>query len=433
MAKRAPRPSEIPTRTIVHRKPSLDFSVTGLVYCSMMMFMGLAAINSQANLLFGVFGLMIGILLVSGVISRTVLRKLEVRRILPEIAVVGQPTTVTYEFVNAKRFWPSLSTCLSELDGAEAFTRQPMSYLLHAASGVTASVPIEIVPKRRGLHEMDRYQLSTSFPFGFIKRAVERKHKDVILVYPALAHVDPKLMAMARSADTTGAMIRPRRGGMDEFYGLKEHREGENPRWIYWKRSARTGVLVAKEMTQVSPPRLIILVDTHVHARTLEQHVNVERAIAMAGSLASSALEGGLSVGVFAWSDGWSGLAPNRGKRHRRDVLAALARLPLNTNHGTQDLLDHSHEFIKSGSTPVLITPSEVQVGLSEHLRSGMVVINAGSEQASRWFHFPGHVDFARCMPADQQPKIEKGKAHDKGKGTEARRHEGTKSLQTAS
>src|SRR5687767_5495181 len=135
MPKRAPRPSEIPTRTIVHRKPSLDFSVTGLVYCSMMMFMGLAAINSQANLLFGVFGLMIGILLVSGVISRTVLRKLEVRRILPEIAVVGQPTTVTYEFVNAKRFWPSLSTCLSELDGAEAFTRQPMSYLLHAASG----------------------------------------------------------------------------------------------------------------------------------------------------------------------------------------------------------------------------------------------------------------------------------------------------------
>ena len=42
----------------------------------MMMFMGLAAMNSQANLLFGVFGLMIGILLVSGVISRIVLRAL---------------------------------------------------------------------------------------------------------------------------------------------------------------------------------------------------------------------------------------------------------------------------------------------------------------------------------------------------------------------
>src|SRR5947208_15420400 len=97
------------TATVMHRKPSLDFSVTGLVYCSMMMFMGLAAMNSQASLLFGVFGLMIGILLVSGFISRLVLRRLHLHRVLPELAVVGQPTTVTYQFANDKHFWPSLS------------------------------------------------------------------------------------------------------------------------------------------------------------------------------------------------------------------------------------------------------------------------------------------------------------------------------------
>src|SRR4051812_49610801 len=89
--------------TPVRRRPSLDFSVTGLVYCTMMMFMGIAAINSQANLLFGVFGLMIGVLLISGIISRLVLRKLSVTRHLPEYAVVGEPTTITYEFLNGKR------------------------------------------------------------------------------------------------------------------------------------------------------------------------------------------------------------------------------------------------------------------------------------------------------------------------------------------
>src|SRR4029079_8607784 len=68
------------TATEIHRKPSLDFSLTGLVYSSMMMFMGLAAINSQANLLFGVFGLMIGTLLISSVISRIVLRRLAPQR-----------------------------------------------------------------------------------------------------------------------------------------------------------------------------------------------------------------------------------------------------------------------------------------------------------------------------------------------------------------
>ena len=63
MAKRIP-PHH--AATPVRRRPSLDFSITGLVYCSMMMFMGLAAVNTQANLLFGVFGLMIGVLIVAG-------------------------------------------------------------------------------------------------------------------------------------------------------------------------------------------------------------------------------------------------------------------------------------------------------------------------------------------------------------------------------
>jgi len=69
----------------------LDFSVTGLIYCTMMMFIGLAAINTQANLLFGVFGLMIGILLVSFFISGLVIKKLHTERVVPDWAIVGRP------------------------------------------------------------------------------------------------------------------------------------------------------------------------------------------------------------------------------------------------------------------------------------------------------------------------------------------------------
>src|SRR4051812_12243566 len=248
--------------TPVRRRPSLDFSVTGLVYCSMMMFMGLAAINSQANLLFGVFGLMIGILLVSFIISRFVLRGMELNRVLPEHGVVGQTLTVSYEFTNRKRFWPSLSVTIAELDGAEAFYKQPHGYLLHAAPRMTARVPVELIPKRRGLHRLDRHQISTSFPFGFIKRALERRREDRLLIFPALASVDQRLLSKMQSAESSGPMMRPRRGGVDEFYGLKEFRTGENPRYIYWKRSAKPGTMVAKEITHLSPPRLLLLADT---------------------------------------------------------------------------------------------------------------------------------------------------------------------------
>src|SRR3954452_15202462 len=123
MARRPSRSANDPS-TPVRKRPGLDFSLTGLVYCAMMMFMGLAAVNTQANLLFGVFGLMIGVLLIAGVVSRAVLRRLKVRRVLPEHAVVGQAVTLNYEFENTKRFWPSFSVTLSELDASEAFVKQ---------------------------------------------------------------------------------------------------------------------------------------------------------------------------------------------------------------------------------------------------------------------------------------------------------------------
>lgn len=402
--------SKLPSRnvtTLVRRKPSLDFSLTGLVYCSMMMFMGLAAINSQANLLFGVFGLMIGVLVISGFISRLVLRRLRVRREIPEAVTVGEVATVVYEFANNKRFWPSLSVGLSELDGVEAFTKQPSTYLLHAAAGMVATVPAVLIPKRRGLHKLNRYQISTSFPFGFIKRAIERSAEDTIVVYPALGKVDNRVLQMARSAEKTGSTMRPRRGGQDEFYGVKEFRNGENPRMIYWKRSARTGVMVSKEMTQVAPPRLVLLVDTFLKDRGEAEHVRVERAIAMAGSLAAVALQQGISVGMCARGEAdWVAVPPNRGKRQSRDILTTLARLPLNLKYDTQALLDESREIVGQGTTVVLFTPRDMQIGLSERSRGAMLVFTSDPAGARNLFRFSDDVDFATCMPADQQPKI---------------------------
>src|SRR3954471_19469231 len=219
------QPKNLP-RTRVRRRPALDFSVTGLVFIAMMLFMGLAAINSQANLLFGVFGLMIGILVVSYFISLLVVRRLSVRRVVPDHGVGGRPLTFNYEFHHDQRFWPSLSVCLSEIDGAEGFTKQPMCYMLHAAPGTSAVVPMEVLPKRRGLHHFEQFQLSTSFPFGFIKRAISVRQKDRVLVLPAMAHVDRRLLNQCRSAETSGATMRPKPGGQDEFYGVKEYRTG---------------------------------------------------------------------------------------------------------------------------------------------------------------------------------------------------------------
>jgi uncharacterized protein (DUF58 family) len=394
------------SNTPIRRRPSVDFSLTGLVYCSMMLFMGLAAINSQANLLFAVFGLMIGILLISAMICRVVLSKLKVERLLPEYASVGQSATIQYKFFNANKLWPSLSVCLGELDGSEAFTEQPHAFMLHTAPGKSAGVPITVIPKRRGTHKLTNFQISTSFPFGFVKRAMTGRSEDTIMIYPAIGIVSPKLLSLCRSAERGGANMKPRRDGSDEFYGVKEFRWGDNPRWIYWKRSARTGVLVSREMVQISPPRLLILVDSFIETPTEREYTLVEETIAMAASLVNRAMDSGMAVGLCAWAGDWITIPPQRGKRHCRDILTALGDLPINRTVPGQQLVEKAQGHSGQDVTPVLFTPRSVQPTLAGQSRGAMLSVSASSDQARSWFHFDPTVDFTRSMPANHMEMV---------------------------
>lgn len=390
------------------RRRSIEVTLTGVVYLGMALTILLGALNTPANLLYAVFGLMLGVLLVSLWIGRTMLRGVRIERVIPESCEVGRQVTLLYRVSNNKRFWPSLSVTIAELDGAAAFVRQPVAYMFHTAARMTSTVATEVIPRRRGLHDMDRYQISSAFPFGFVRRAAIRRQPDAILIYPAMAQVDPKLLRRCRATELNGPDLRPQRGGTDEFYGLKEHRAGDNPRWIYWRRSARTGVLVAKEMTRSTPPRLLLVVDTYLATRALSSHAAVERVIAMAASLAYYALEAGLAVGLCAWSSGaMLDILPQTGKRHLRDMLAALARLSLNQDADAGALLKHARQvLVNDSSATAILLSADPSGGGGSADQAGTLVIVAGSEPAQRWFRFDPAIDFAGCVPPDQAASI---------------------------
>jgi len=47
-----------------------------------------------------------------------------------------------------------------------------------------------------------------------------------VVIYPPVARVDPSVLATCQPAEKTGPTMRPKRGGADELYGLKEYRRG---------------------------------------------------------------------------------------------------------------------------------------------------------------------------------------------------------------
>jgi uncharacterized protein (DUF58 family) len=396
-----PSPARNSRHRRIQRKPRVDFSLTVLLYLGMIAFMGLAAMNSQANLLFAVFGLLIGILLVSWILSRWMLSRLSLSRQLPEHGQVGVPLRYSYELRNGKRFWPTLSVTVSELDGQEFFTRPPGAYLLHAAAGTCAIAPAEGLPRCRGLCELGRFQLSTSFPFGFIKRAVDGALRDVVIIHPAIAQIDARLLRLLRSTERMGARLRPRRGGSDDFYGLREYRQGESPRLIHWKRSARTGTLVTREMTHVAPPRLMVVVDS-LQDSGEDAAAHVEKSIAMAGSLAHQALDTDLPVGVCAWmGEEFQLLPPARGKRHYREIMNLLARIPPNRSKTVEKLLEFASDAVEPETNLIVFTPrAGADTEPSSVGRSSPLWLSSRSERSEAWFRFAPGVDFGDCAAA---------------------------------
>lgn len=392
-----------PAATFVRLKPSVDISFTALIYFGATLFIGVAALNSQTNLLFGVFGMMIGVLLVAGYVSRFSLRKLNVRRVIPEYFAVGEPSSLSYSITNTKRYWPSVSVALGEIDGCDAFTQQPYAYVLHVAAGLTTSVSVPLLPKRRGMHELNCHQISTSFPFGFVKRAIECKQKETIIVFPAIAQVNPAILLLCHSAVDSGARMRPRKGGSDEFFGVKEYREGENPRLIHWRLSARAGDLVVKEMTRVAPPCLLIVVDNYRATGGEEARDELEKALSMAASLASMALGLGYPVGMFAWSGGFLHMAPDRGKRHRRELLTAMARLEANPLHHVWHIVEHAMALVTPGTTIVVFTPGASRADPRSRRRSPVVTLSTRNPEVLRYFQFRETVDFRHSMPMVQE------------------------------
>lgn len=396
---------------------SLSITLTGLVYIAMLLFMGAAAMNTQTPLLFIIFGLMIGVMLAGGVISQWVLRRIQIRRDVPDSATVGQPLRIEYEVDNRKSFWPALSLTLAELDDAEAFERQPHGYLLHAAGSQKALVHASATPLRRGPVRLERFQISTSFPFGFVKRAAFRRERDTVLVRPAQGTVDPVAMTRLLSAESSGLNQRPRPGGYDEFYGTRDYRPGDPIRMIHWRRSARTGggatpqraggSLVVKQMTRVAPPRLLLCVDTFAPSDAdTPALIDIERNLATAASILAAATRRGLAVGlIMAGEKRLTEILPDRTKRGRRDLMAVLAEAPRNTDVPAGNLVSRAATVSPNDTTVMLITAGEGHPadapatrpsagGRGTIRRGNVVTILTRPGQVESWVRFDDELDW---------------------------------------
>ena len=206
---------------------------------------GLAAVNTANNLLYLVLGLLLSLLLVSGVLSDLALWKLRMRRKLPAQMFAERRALVEMTASNDKGWLASMSVeAIDELDGVE---NEPARFI-RVPPGEDASAAYGFTPLRRGFIELGSVRVVTRYPFGLIEKGYTVFLPDEIVVFPKLLeHVPPP--PYEQMPGDAAPMHRTGRG--TDFAGsVRYYRDGDETRDIHWKRTATRGELVVRERDQ---------------------------------------------------------------------------------------------------------------------------------------------------------------------------------------
>jgi len=299
---------------------------------------GVVALNSRLALLFVMFGCMLGALYVSAVIARRMMAAVHVAREAPRRCWQNQPVTLSYLLRSAAGGGACLALRVQER-GRKGDPAIPPAHCGYLPAREDRKGRCEIVPTRRGRIRLGSLRLSTVFPFGLVAARRQFDQSASLVVWPGRGRLRTPLLT-GGEAERVAAAPSIRAGGQDEFYGLREYRPGDNPRWIHWRRSAGRDEPVIREMSHPQPKTLWVVLDTYVEGGCDEAAAVRERAIRFAATLIDDALVGGYRVGMaLAYGKRVALLPPGSRRSQRGRLLDALADVDENTTWRLADVV----------------------------------------------------------------------------------------------
>ena len=211
----------------------------GVVHAVVLALVATAAFYSQSNLLFMALGVLIGGLVFALLWAWLSLRGLRVRRSTPSRVAAGDPLVLRYRLDNHGRL-PAFAVVLRErladdptADGGPGRPMRlggaPVTWALHVGGRRGVRMQSRGRPRRRGELHLRGLTLSSTFPFGMVRKTLTFDAPGAVLVLPRLYRLDPDLTGrLVRGGDGDEGPGRSA-GGDDEFFGLRAYRPGDRP------------------------------------------------------------------------------------------------------------------------------------------------------------------------------------------------------------
>jgi uncharacterized protein (DUF58 family) len=276
---------------------------------------GFGALNTGNNLLYLVLSFMLSFLVLSGFLSESALRGVEVERSLPTELFARSANPVSLRIHNTQRRAAAFAIVVTdhaEVDGV----KHPLGhgFALRVGPGESERRRYSLSPPQRGWLELSHFEVSTRFPFGLFTKSMRIPATSRTLVYP---HVEPLGTPTHRGSDERAGETHP--GATDlaaAVSTVREYRHGDPLRRVQWRSSLRRGALIVGE------PEGEHSAEVEVVLRTDGTHDDFEQRVEWAASEVCAHLDSGLRVALRTDHHAWPG---GEGRRHRAKLLGFLA------------------------------------------------------------------------------------------------------------
>jgi uncharacterized protein (DUF58 family) len=248
----------------------LSFTITreGWFYIITLMVIAVAALNTGNNLIFLIFSAALSTLIVSELTSNVNLRHLHLKMDLPAEINAQQSFSSVLSLQNLKPWLPSFSL---SVEGREApsglapptdketrFRLGRQAYYPFLPGGTQSRQKVRMRFARRGRYVQPELEISTRFPFGFVKKRKRMRIDREIIVFPEIA---PPNEFFEMLPLLIGALESHYRGCGSDLYSIRDYFSQDNARFLDWKATAKTGRLKLREFTQEEDRKCCFLFD----------------------------------------------------------------------------------------------------------------------------------------------------------------------------
>lgn len=242
-------------------------------------------------------------------------------RRVPRIAALGEVTEVEIDLVNPSRralslrLTDDLDPSLRRVPGPGGTDDWETGVRLRLPAESTVRCGYAVRPRTRGFLGLGAIHLRTRSPWGFAWRRSTTGAAHTLQVQPGIRRLlrDRSGHALRRGLRTAGTRRSRQWGEGREFESLRDYAEGDDPRIIDWKASARRRRFVVRNYEAERSQNVVLAIDAGRHMRErLEDRERVDFALAAGMMLATRAQNFGDRIGAMVFDDRIRHLSPPR-------------------------------------------------------------------------------------------------------------------------